>query len=90
MEYAVYIAVPNGEDADLIARHLIEVAPSTFDFSLRGKGDPSESVDIELCFRIRGVSQPEAALSQALELYALGRRAAGLSVDGRPRASLSE
>ena len=88
MEYAVYIAVPDGEDADLIARHLIEVAPSGFDFSLRDKGDPSESIDVELCFRIRGVAHPEAALSQALELYALGRRAAGLRADGRPRASL--
>ena len=90
MEYAVYIAVPDGDDADLITRHLVEVAPSEFDFSLRDKGDPSESVDVELCFRIRGVAHPEAALSQALELYALGRHAAGLRVDGRPRASLSE
>jgi hypothetical protein len=90
MEYAVYIAVPNGEDADLIARHLLEVAPATFDFSLRDKGDPSESTDVELCFRIRGVAHPEDALSQALELYTLGRRAAGLRPDSRPSASLSE
>jgi len=90
MEYAVYIAVPNGEDADLITRRLNEVAPSELDFSLRDKGDPSESTDVELCFRIRGVTHPEDALSQALELYALGRRAAGLKADGRPRASLSE
>jgi len=89
MEYAVYIGVPNGEDADLIARHLIEAAPSEFDYSLREKGDPSESIDIELCFRIRGVSHPEAALSQALELYALGRRAAGLKADDQARASLA-
>jgi hypothetical protein len=89
MEYAVYIAVPNGEDADLIARHLIQSAPSGLDFSLREKGDPSESTDVELCFRIREVPHPEAALTQALELYALGRSAAGLQPDGQPRASLS-
>jgi hypothetical protein len=32
---------------------------------------------------------PEAALTQALELYALGRSAAGLQPDRQPRASLS-
>ena len=89
MEYAVYVAVPSGEDSALIARGLLLVAPPELDFSLREKGDPSESTDVELCFRIRGVTNPEEALSQALHLYALGRRTAGLKADGKAAASLS-
>jgi hypothetical protein len=89
MEYAVYVSVPAGEDSDLIARGVLEAAPPEFDFSLRGKGDPSESSDVELCFRICGISRPEEALSQALRLYALGRGAVGLGVDPEARASLT-
>jgi hypothetical protein len=88
MEYAVYVAVPAGEDSGRIARGVLEAAPSGVDFSLREKGDPSESSDVELCFRIRGVSHPEEALSLALRLYAFGRRAAGLKTDDQARVSL--
>ncbi len=90
MEYAVYVQVPTGEDCDLIARSLLAVAPQGLGFSLREKGDPSESADVELCFRIRGVSHPEEALSKALDLYARGRSAAGLERDDHARARLAE
>lgn len=88
MEYAVYIAVPQGDDCDRIARAACAVAPAEFDFSIRGKGDPSESDDVELCFRISGVSLPEEATARALEIYALGRREAGLKPDHMVQASL--
>jgi hypothetical protein len=88
VKYAVYIAVPQGDDCDRIARGARAVAPAEFDFSIRGKGDPSESRDVELCFRIGGVSLPEEAISRALEIYALGRREAGLKPDPTARASL--
>lgn len=89
VEFAVYVAVPQGDDCQRIARGAEEAAPKGADFSIRKKGDPSESRDIELCFRIRGVSQPEEAISLALELYALGRRAAGLKADAKAQASLT-
>jgi hypothetical protein len=89
MEYAVYVAVPTGEDSGLIARGLLLVAPPELDFSLREKGDPSEATDVELCFRIRGVTDPEEALSQALRLYALGRKTVGLKADEKAAATLS-
>jgi hypothetical protein len=88
VEYAVYVAVPQGDDCDRIARAAYAAAPEEFDFSIREKGDPSESNDVELCFRIGGVSQPEEAISRALQLYELGRREAGLNPDLTARASL--
>jgi hypothetical protein len=88
-EFAVYVAVPAGDDCQRIARGAREAAPRGVDFSLREKGDPSESSDVELCFRIKGISQPEEAISRALEIYALGRRAAGLKADDRAQASLT-
>jgi hypothetical protein len=88
VEYAVYIAVPRGDDCDRIARAAYAVAPAEFDFSIREKGDPSESQDVELCLRISGVSLPEEAISRALEIYALGRREAGLKADPTAQASL--
>ena len=83
VEYAVYVAVPQGDDCDRIARAACAAAPAGSDFSIRDKGDPSESNDVELCLRISGVSLPEEAISRALEIYALGRREAGL----KPRPS---
>ena len=88
MEYAVYIAVPHGDDCDRIARAAGAAASAELDFSIREKGDPSESNDVELCFRISGVSLPEEAISRALEIYALGRREAGLAPDPTAQASL--
>jgi len=89
VEYAVYVAVPPGEDCAGIVRGARVAAPKKFDFKVRGKGDPSESTDIELCFRIRGVTLPEEALSQALRIYELARDEAGLKPDRAPRASLA-
>lgn len=88
MTFAVYVAVPLGDDCDLIVRGLRGATPQAPDFSVRGKGDPSEASDVELCFRITGVSHPEEAISRALELYALGRREAGLEPDANARAHL--
>jgi hypothetical protein len=89
VEFAVYVVVPPEDDCGLIARCAHEAAPPEFDFSVREKGDPSESSDIQLCFRISGVSHPDEALAQALRIYELGRRAAGLRPDGTARASLT-
>jgi len=88
VEYAVYVAVPQGDDCDRIARAAYAAAPAEFVFSIRDKGDPSESRDVELCFRIGGVSRSEQAIARALEIYALGRREAGLKPDLTAQASL--
>lgn len=88
MEYAVYIAVPPGDDCDRIARAACAATPNEVDFAIRDKGDPSEASDVELCFRISGVTHPEEAIARALEIYALGRRESGLKPDPRAQASL--
>lgn len=87
MQYAAYVEVPPGDDGDLIARATIDAATPDYDFSVREKSDPSESA-VEICFRIRGVSHPDEALSKALELYELGRTRAGLDPDRNARVSL--
>lgn len=81
MEYAVYIAVPLGDDADQIARAAASVAPPGFDFSLREHSDPSESADAELFFRVTGVDHPEQALERALRIYEAAREEADLPLD---------
>jgi hypothetical protein len=86
VEFAVYVAVPQKDDSDRIARAACDAAPHEFDFSIREKSDPSESSDAELCFRIRGVSRPEEAISRALQIYELGRREAGLKPDDMAQA----
>ncbi len=88
MEYAVYVSVPSGDDSHRIAQAARDAAPNELGFSVREKGDPSEGSDVELCFRIREVSAPEDALARALQIYALGRREAGLRPDPEPRAAL--
>lgn len=88
MEFAVYITVPPGDDCERIAQGAREAAPRKFDFSIREKGDPSESSDVQLCFRLSGVSHPDEAMTRALQIYALGRRAAGLKPDDTAQASL--
>jgi hypothetical protein len=89
VEFAVYVAVPAGDDCDRIAECACDAAPREFDFSIREKSDPSESCDVELCFRVCGVSHSEEAVSQALQIYQLGRRKAGLKPDDTARASLA-
>jgi hypothetical protein len=88
VEYAVYIALPPGEDADLIARTASTLTPPESDFSIREEGDPSESAVHELSFRVAGVDHPDQAMSKALRIYERARAAAGLGPDGRARASL--
>jgi hypothetical protein len=88
MEYAVYVAVPAGDDSRRIAQAARDGASNQLGFSVRENGDPSEGNDVELCFRIHEVSEPEEAIARALEIYALGRRAAGLRADPEPRAKL--
>ena len=83
------MAVPPGDDCDSIVKGVANAAPKGLDFKLRAKGDPSESSDIELCFRIRGVEQPEEAVARALEIYEVGREAAGLKPDTRASATLN-
>jgi len=80
--------VPIGDDADLIAAAGSRIAPEGFEFSIREHDDPSQSVGAELLFRIRGVGHPDQALGRALEVYAAGRREAGLGPDAFAQASL--
>jgi hypothetical protein len=88
VEFAVYIGVPLGDDGNRIARGVHDAATRPYDFSIRQEGDPSESSDVELCFRISGVEYSEDAISRALELYDLGRREAGLQPDLNATAHL--
>lgn len=88
MEYAVYIALPIGDDADRIADAATAAAGSDPDFKIRKKSDPSESADAELHFRVRGVENGREALVRALEIYEGGRVAAGLRPDEMIRISL--
>jgi hypothetical protein len=94
VQYAVYIALPVGDDADRIARSAA-AAPPGARFSLREHSDPSESADAELFFRVTGVDHPEEALARALQVYEAAREEAGLprdrgaepSLEPRPRGS---
>jgi len=88
IEYAVYISVPLGDDAGLIAEEGSRFAPAGSRFALREHGHPSQSVDAELYFRISGVDHPDQALGRALEVYEAGRREAGLGPDRRASPSL--
>jgi hypothetical protein len=81
MEYAVYIAVPLGDDADRIASAAVSAAPPGPAFSLREHSDPSQSADAELFFRISGVDRPEEALGRALQVYETAREEAGFAID---------
>ena len=88
MEYAVYIVLPIGDDADRIAAAATAAAGGEPDFKIRKKSDPSESADAELHFRVRGVENGQEALVRALQIYEGGRAAAGLSPDETIRVSL--
>lgn len=88
MEYAVYIVLPLGDDADRIAAAATAAAPDQSDFRIRTKSDPSESADAELHFRVRGVENGQEALARALQIYEGGRRGAGMRPDQRIRVSL--
>lgn len=88
MEYAVYIVLPIGDDAELISAAAAAAAPEQSQFRIRTKSDPSESADAELHLRIAGVENGQEALLRALEIYEGGREEAGLAPDERIRISL--
>jgi hypothetical protein len=88
VKYAVYIALPLGEDTEPIAAAAKVVVPG-FPFQVREHSDPSESSDAELFFRIGGVEQPEEALERALQIYQAAREAAGLAPDPAAEPSLT-
>jgi hypothetical protein len=89
LEYAVYIALPVGDDATRIAEAATGLRIPGFRFALRQHSDPSESSDAELFFRVSGVEQPEEALERALEIYNGAREAAGMQPDFRSEPSLT-
>jgi hypothetical protein len=84
----VYIALPPGEDTDLIVATASEIHLPGHAFSIREHSDPSEASDGELSFRVDGVAQPEEALERALHIYAAARAAAGLRPDEWAEPSL--
>jgi hypothetical protein len=86
--YTVYIALPPGEDTDLIVEAASEVLVAGPAFSIREHSDPSEASDDELSFRVDGVAQPEEALERALQIYTAARKVAGLPPDDRAEPSL--
>jgi hypothetical protein len=89
VQYAVYIALPIGEDATRIADAASTLRIPGFRFSIREHSDPSESSDAELFFRVSGVEEPEEALERALEIYAAARQSAGLRPHTRVEPSLT-
>jgi hypothetical protein len=88
MQYAVYIALPTGDDAEKITDAAEETQLSGFPFSIREHSDPSESRDAELFFRVTGVAGPDEALERALQVYDAARETAGLRRDDRVEPSL--
>jgi hypothetical protein len=89
VQYAVYVAIPVGEDPEPIIAAAWKLKLPGFPFRIREHSDPSESSDGELFFRINGVEQSEEALERALEIYVAARAAAGLRPDGRAEPSLT-
>lgn len=89
MQYAVYIALPLGDDATLIAEAAAGLRIPGLQFAIREHSDPSESSDGELFLRVSGVEQAEEALERGLEIYNAARDAAGLQPDYRVEPSLT-
>jgi hypothetical protein len=81
VNYAVYIAIPPGEDAEPIAEAAAAVILPGHGFSVRKHGDPNAAKDGELFFRIKDVTLPEDALAGALQIYEAAREATGLCRD---------
>lgn len=88
MKYAVYIALPLGEDTEPIADAASKVILPGFPFQIREHSDPSESSDAELFFRVGGVDKSEEAMDRALQIYQAAREAAGLKPDPTAEPSL--
>ncbi len=88
MNYAVYIALPLGEDAAPIVEVASKVVLPGHRFSVRRHGDPNAGADVELFLRLADISSPEEALAGALWIYDAAREAAGLRRDPRAEPSL--
>jgi hypothetical protein len=88
VNYAVYIALPLGEDAAPIVEAASDIDLPGHGFSVRENGDPNAANDGELFFRMRDVSLPQEALAGALQIYEAAREAAGLRRDSRAEPSL--
>ena len=88
MKYAVYIALPSGEDAAPIVEAALEVVLPGHHFSVREFGDPMAGSNGELLFRVEDVSLSQEALAGALQIYEAARQAAGLRSDGWAEPSL--
>jgi hypothetical protein len=89
MQYAVYIALPVGDDAERITDAASALRLPGPRFSIREHSDPSESSDAELFFRVTGVEQSSEALERALQVYVAARDAAGLRPDIMVEPSLT-
>lgn len=87
MDHVIYIAVPQGDDADQIAHAAIGLAPAEFNFQVLERDEPREATGVELAFRIGGAATPEEAIAQAQSIYVRARAEAGLPPDDSPRAS---
>lgn len=88
MNYAVYIALPLGEDAAPIVEAASAVVLPGHRFTVREHGDPNAGADGELFLRLTDVSLPQEALAGALWIYEAARAAAGLRRDSRAEPSL--
>jgi hypothetical protein len=66
MQYAVYIALLTGDDAEKITDAAEEMRLPGFPFSIREHSDPSESRDAELSFPVTGVAGPCECLARRI------------------------
>lgn len=89
MQYAVYIAIPIGEDPEPIILAASRLGLPGSPFRIRQHSDPSEASDGELFFRISDVEDGQEALERALQVYVAAREAAGLRPDSRVEPSLT-
>jgi hypothetical protein len=89
VQYAVYIAIPVGEDPEPIIAAASKLGLPGFPFKIRQHSDPSEASDGELFFRVAGVEKGNEALARAHEVYIAAREAAGLRPDSRVEPSLT-
>lgn len=88
MDHVIYIAVPDGDDADRIAHATVELAPTEFDFQVLERDEPRAPTRVELAFRIGGAATPEEAIARAQSIYVRARAEADLPPDDSPRASV--
>jgi hypothetical protein len=88
VKYAVYIALPLGEDAEPIVEAASRVVLPGHSFSVRRHGDPNAGSDGELFLLVGDISSPQEALAGALQIYEAAREAAGVRRDTQAQPSL--